>query len=47
MNIKIPVPYFRPLFRYEHGKAKPVQAVTNLFKLLDRHPDLLEELKSA
>jgi HTH-type transcriptional regulator/antitoxin MqsA len=32
--------------RYEHGKAKPVQAVTNLFKLLDRHPDLLEELKA-
>jgi hypothetical protein len=24
-----------------------LQAVTNLFKLLDRHPDLLEELKSA
>ena len=33
--------------RYEHGKAKPLQAVTNLFKLLDRHPDLLDELKSA
>jgi HTH-type transcriptional regulator / antitoxin MqsA len=33
--------------RYEHGKAKPVQAVSNLFKLLDRHPDLLKELKSA
>jgi HTH-type transcriptional regulator / antitoxin MqsA len=32
--------------RYEHGKAKPVQAVTNLFKLLDRHPDLLQELKA-
>ena len=31
--------------RYERGKAKPVQAVTNLFKLLDRHPDLLRELR--
>jgi len=30
--------------RYELGKAKPLQAVTNLFKLLDNHPDLLDEI---
>ncbi len=30
--------------RYEKGKAKPVAAVINLFRLLDRHPELLEEL---
>jgi HTH-type transcriptional regulator/antitoxin MqsA len=33
--------------RYERGKAKPMQAVTNLFKLLDRHPDLLRELRGT
>lgn len=32
--------------RYEKGKAKPVAAVINLFRLLDRHPELLEELRS-
>ena len=32
--------------RYERGKAKPMLAVTNLFKLLDKHPELLDELKS-
>lgn len=31
--------------RYERGEAKPVQAVLNLFRLLDIHPDLLKELK--
>jgi HTH-type transcriptional regulator/antitoxin MqsA len=31
--------------RYEKGKAKPVAAVVNLFRLLDRHPELLEELR--
>jgi HTH-type transcriptional regulator/antitoxin MqsA len=31
--------------RYERCKAKPMQAIVNLFKLLDRHPDLLSELK--
>lgn len=30
--------------RYERGEAKPIQAVLNLFKLLDHHPDLLKEL---
>lgn len=33
--------------RYELGKATPMPAVVNLFKLLDRHPELLDELKSA
>ena len=31
--------------RYERGQAKPVAAVVNLFKLLDKHPDLLEEIR--
>lgn len=30
--------------RYEKGKSKPVAAVINLFRLLDRHPELLKEL---
>ncbi len=33
--------------RYERGQAKPVAAVINLFRLLDRHPDLLKELKAG
>lgn len=32
--------------RYERGKARPLPAVTNLFRLLDRHPELLRELQS-
>ena len=32
--------------RYERGKARPLPAVTNLFRLLDRHPELLNELKN-
>jgi HTH-type transcriptional regulator/antitoxin MqsA len=31
--------------RYEKGKAKPVAAVINLFRLLDHHPELLNELQ--
>ena len=31
--------------RYERGEAKPVQAVINLFRLLDHHPNLLNEIK--
>ena len=31
--------------RYERGKARPLSAVTNLFRLLDRHPELLNELR--
>lgn len=33
--------------RYERGRAKPVAAVVNLFRLLDRHPELLGELKTG
>lgn len=31
--------------RYELGKAQPMPAVVNLFRLLDKHPELLEELR--
>lgn len=30
--------------RYENGKAKPVAAVVNLFRLLDKHPELMDEI---
>src|SRR5882724_464760 len=30
--------------RYERGEATPMPAVVNLFRILDRHPDLLKEL---
>src|SRR4051812_1163675 len=30
--------------RYERGAAQPLPAVMNLFKLLDRHPELLREI---
>ena len=33
--------------RYENGKTKPPLAVVKLLKVLDRHPDLLEEIKVA
>ena len=33
--------------RYENGKTKPPLALVKLLKLLDRHPDLLDELRSA
>ena len=29
--------------RYERGEAVPMPAVVNLFKLLDKHPELLKE----
>lgn len=32
--------------RYERGQAQPMPAVVNLFKLLDRRPELLAELRS-
>lgn len=32
--------------RYENGKTKPPLALVKLFKLLDRHPDLLDELRT-
>ena len=33
--------------RYQRGETKPVQAVLNLFRLLDHHPDLLKELREG
>ena len=33
--------------RYENGKTRPPLALVKLLKLLDRHPDLLAEVKST
>lgn len=33
--------------RYENGKTKPPLALVKLFKLLDRHPELLNEIRAA
>ena len=33
--------------RYETGKTKPPLALVNLLKVLDRHPDLLDEIRGA
>ncbi len=33
--------------RYEAGKTKPPLALVKLLKLLDRHPELLEEVRAA
>jgi HTH-type transcriptional regulator/antitoxin MqsA len=33
--------------RYESGKTRPPLALVKLFKLLDRHPDLLNEVRVA
>jgi HTH-type transcriptional regulator/antitoxin MqsA len=33
--------------RYENGKTKPPLALVKLFKLLDRHPDLLSEVRAT
>ncbi len=33
--------------RYENGKTKPPLALVKLFKLLDNHPDLLNEIRTA
>jgi HTH-type transcriptional regulator / antitoxin MqsA len=30
--------------RYERGEAAPLPAVINLFKILDKHPELLKDL---
>lgn len=30
--------------RYERGEAAPMPAVVNLFRLLDKHPELLKDL---
>lgn len=32
--------------RYERGEVAPLPAVVNLFRLLDKHPDLLKELRA-
>jgi len=33
--------------RYENGKTKPPLALVQLLKLLDRHPDLLKEIRTV
>lgn len=33
--------------RYENGKTRPPLALVKLFKVLDRHPELLDEVKAA
>jgi len=33
--------------RYENGKTKPPLALVKLLRLLDRHPDPLNEVRSA
>lgn len=33
--------------RYENGRTKPPLALVKLLKLLDRHPDLLNEVRAA
>jgi len=33
--------------RYENGKTKPPLALVKLLKVLDRHPDLLNEVRMA
>lgn len=33
--------------RYENGNTKPPRALVKLFKVLDRHPELLDEIRVA
>jgi HTH-type transcriptional regulator/antitoxin MqsA len=33
--------------RYENGRTRPSLALVKLLKLLDRHPDLLQEIRTA
>ena len=33
--------------RYENGKTRPSLALVKLLKVLDRHPDLLDEVRAA
>ena len=33
--------------RYENGNTKPPLALVKLLKVLDRHPDLLDEIRVA
>ena len=37
----------KALSRYENGKTKPPLALVKLLKVLDRHPDLLSEVRAA
>ena len=39
--------YYGEIMIYENGKTKPPLALVKLFKLLDRHPDLLDELRAS
>jgi hypothetical protein len=34
----------KAFLRYERGEAAPLPAVVNLFRLLDKHPELLKDL---
>jgi HTH-type transcriptional regulator/antitoxin MqsA len=33
--------------RYENGRTRPPLALVKLLKVLDRHPDLLDEVRAA
>jgi len=33
--------------RYERGEVKPIKAVNHLLRILDKHPELLNELETA
>jgi len=33
--------------RYENGKTKPPLALVELLRVLDRHPELLSEIRTA
>jgi HTH-type transcriptional regulator/antitoxin MqsA len=33
--------------RYENCKTKPLSSLVKLLKVLDRHPDMLNEVKTA
>jgi HTH-type transcriptional regulator / antitoxin MqsA len=33
--------------RYENGKTKPPLALVKLLRVLDRHPDLLDEVRAT
>ena len=33
--------------RYENGKTKPPLALVKLLKVLDRHPELLKEVRAS
>lgn len=38
---------FNAFSRYETGKTKPPLALVKLLKVLDTHPDLLDEIRAA